>query len=158
MATHPSVLAWRIPGTGEPGGLPSLGSHRVGHDWSNLAAVAAAAALLICRLPRWLSGSVCNAGDAGDMDSIPGLGRSPGEGHGNPLRYSCLENPMDREAWRATVPGVTKSRTQASDWAQTHKQGARIQEAWLLTLPWSSDWWYLGWRFSESKIQESLIW
>ena len=42
MATHFSVLAWRIPGTGEPGGLPSMGSHRVGHDWSNLAAIAAA--------------------------------------------------------------------------------------------------------------------
>ena len=42
MATHPSVLAWRIPGTGEPGGLPSVGSHRVGHDWSDLAAAAAA--------------------------------------------------------------------------------------------------------------------
>ena len=41
MATHSSVLAWRIPGTGEPGGLPSMGSHRVGHDWSNLAAAAA---------------------------------------------------------------------------------------------------------------------
>ena len=44
MATHSSVLAWRIPGTGEPGGLPSMGSHRVGHDWSNLATAAAAAA------------------------------------------------------------------------------------------------------------------
>ena len=45
MATHSSVLAWRIPGTGEPGGLPSTGSHRVGHDWSDLAAVAAAASI-----------------------------------------------------------------------------------------------------------------
>ena len=44
MATHSSVLVWRIPGTGEPGGLPSMGSHRVGHDWSGLAAAAAAAA------------------------------------------------------------------------------------------------------------------
>ena len=44
MATHSSVLAWRIPGTGEPDGLPSMGSHRVGHDWSDLAAAAAAAA------------------------------------------------------------------------------------------------------------------
>ena len=44
MATHSSVLAWRIPGTGEPGGLPSMGSHRVGHDWSDAAAAAAAAA------------------------------------------------------------------------------------------------------------------
>ena len=45
MATHSSVLAWRIPGTGEPGGLPSMGLHKVGHDWSELAAVAAAAKL-----------------------------------------------------------------------------------------------------------------
>ena len=44
MATHSSVLAWRVPGTGEPGGLPSMGSHKVGHDWSDLAAAAAAAA------------------------------------------------------------------------------------------------------------------
>ena len=49
MATHSSVLAWRIPGTGEPGGLPSMGSHRVGHDWSDLAA---AAALISC-IYRW---------------------------------------------------------------------------------------------------------
>ena len=46
---------------------------------------------------------------AGDVGSIPGLGRSPGEGHGNPLRYSCLENPMSRGAWWATVHGVSKS-------------------------------------------------
>ena len=51
-----------------------------------------------------------NAGDA-DAGSFPGLGRSPGEGHGNPLHYSCLENPMDRRAWQAKVHGVTKSRT-----------------------------------------------
>ena len=55
--------------------------------------------------------SACNAGDLG---SIPGLGRSPGEGSGNPLQYSCLENPMDRGAWRATAHGVTKSRTRLS--------------------------------------------
>ena len=52
--------------------------------------------------------SVCSAGDPG---SIPGLGRSPGGGNGNPLQYSCLENPMDRGACRATVHGVTKSWT-----------------------------------------------
>ena len=44
-----------------------------------------------------------NAGDTGDMSSIPEAGRSPGGGNGNPLQYSCLENPMDREAWQATV-------------------------------------------------------
>ena len=53
-----------------------------------------------------------NTGDLRDTGSIPGLGRSPGEGHSNPLQYSCLENPMDREAWWATVPGVTQSWTQ----------------------------------------------
>ena len=52
--------------------------------------------------------SVCNAGDPG---SIPGLGRSPGEGNGNPLQYSCLENPMEGGAWKATVHWVTESDT-----------------------------------------------
>ena len=52
-----------------------------------------------------------NAGDAGDVDSVPGLGRSPGEGDGNLLQYSCLEKSMNREAWWATVHGITKSRT-----------------------------------------------
>ena len=60
--------------------------------------------------------SACNAGDLG---SIPGLGRSPGEGDGNPLQYSCLENPMDREVRWATVYGVAKSRTQLSDFTFT---------------------------------------
>ena len=50
--------------------------------------------------------SACNVGDLG---LIPGLGRSPGEGNGNPLQYSCLENPMDGGAWWATVHGVAKS-------------------------------------------------
>ena len=53
-----------------------------------------------------------NAGDGTDVGLIPGLGTSPGGGHGNPLQYSCLENPMDRGAWGATVHGVTKSWTQ----------------------------------------------
>ena len=50
MATHFSILAWRIPGTGEPGGLPSMRSHRVGHDWSDLAAAAAASIVYICHI------------------------------------------------------------------------------------------------------------
>ena len=77
MATHSSVLAWRIPGTGEPGGLPSMGSHRVGHDWSDLAAVAAATfkkrwrknpstgfatGTSVCRPPSVKSGQDCTTG------------------------------------------------------------------------------------------------
>ena len=50
-----------------------------------------------------------NAGDVRDVGLIPGLGRSPGGGHGNPLQYCCLENPRDRGAWQATVHRVTKS-------------------------------------------------
>ena len=56
-------------------------------------------------LPTMQGNPACNAGDLG---LIPGLGRSPGGGHGNPLQYFCLENPMDRGAWRATVHGVAR--------------------------------------------------
>ena len=51
------------------------------------------------------------AGDSRDVAFAPGLGRSPREGNGNPLQYSCLENPMDRGAWQATVPGIAKNWT-----------------------------------------------
>ena len=57
----------------------------------------------------------CNAGDTGDIGSIPGSGGSPGVGNGNPLQYSCLENPMDRGAWRAIAHGVPKSQIQLRD-------------------------------------------
>ena len=96
MATHSSVLAWRIPGTGEPGGLPSMGSHRVGHDRSDLVAAAAAEkekASLVAQTvkpPPTMRVDSC---------SIPGWGRPSGEGNGNPLQYSCLENPMHGGAW-----------------------------------------------------------
>jgi len=60
--------------------------------------------------------SACNAGDLG---LIPGLGKSPGEGHGNPFQYSCLENPMDGRAWWATVHGVAKSWTRLSDFTHS---------------------------------------
>ena len=56
-----------------------------------------------------------NAGDTGDLGSVPGSERSLGGGNGNPLQVSCLGNPMDRRAWKATIYGVTKSRTQLRD-------------------------------------------
>ena len=64
--------------------------------------------------------------NAGDSGSIPGLGRSPGEGNGNPLQYSCLGNPMDRGVWQATVCGVTKSQTQLRDWTTVNKWSSSI--------------------------------
>ena len=65
---------------------------------------------------RWFTGRnlFASEGDIGDVGSIPGSGRSPGEGNGNPLQYSCLENPTDRGAWRATGHGVAKGGTQLS--------------------------------------------
>ena len=59
---------------------------------------------------------------ANAASSIPGSERSPGGGHGNPLQYSCLENPMDRGAWRATVHRVAKSQTQLNTHTHTNKQ------------------------------------
>ena len=68
-----------------------------------------------------LSSNMCSSGgkefpcNAGDLGSIPGSGRSPGEGKGGPLHYSCLGNPMDTRAWQATVHGVSKSQTRRSN-------------------------------------------
>ena len=92
-------------------------------------------------LPWWLSVKVsaCNAGDTG---SIPGSGRSPGGGHGNPLQYCCLENPKDRGAWRATVHRVTKSWTQRSEWAHIHE---------IQALPLRCTWRKLSFRNEEPK-------
>ena len=62
-------------------------------------------------MAQWVKETACNAGDVG---SIPGSGRSPGEGNGNQLWYSCLKNPMDKGAWQATVQRIAKSWTQLS--------------------------------------------
>ena len=67
-------------------------------------------------LPRWHSDNLLsNSGDTGDSGSIPESGRSPRVGNGNPLQYYCLENPLDKGAWQATVHGVAKSPTQLSN-------------------------------------------
>ena len=81
------------------------------HDWSDLAA---AAAVYIWELPRWLSGKnpPATARDAGNLGSTPESGRSPGEGNGNPLQYSCLENSLAEEPVR--LHGVTKNWTRLS--------------------------------------------
>ena len=68
------------------------------------------------------------AGDAENAGSIPGLGGSPGEGKGNPLQYSCLGNPMDREAWQATVHGVAKESDVAQRLTQQQQQTYKIDK------------------------------
>ena len=147
MATHSSVLAWRIPGTGEPGGLPSMGSYRVGHDWSDLAAAAGgtsgkepACQCRRCERHRldpwvqkilwrraWQPTPVLSRESHGQrslegyspwsLEELDTTERLPfhfslsciGEGNGNPLQCSSLENPRDGRAWWAAVYGVTQS-------------------------------------------------
>ena len=94
MATHSGILSWRTPWTEKSGGLQSMGSQRIGHDQVTNTHDRAA----VKNSPA----------SAGDMSLIPGSGRSPGEGNGNPFQYFYLENPMDRRASWATVHGVTK--------------------------------------------------
>ena len=80
-------------------------------------------------LPQWLSDkeSACSAGAAGDMASIPGARRSPGGGHGSPLQYSWLENPMDRGPWWATVYRVAKRQTGVKRLSMNvHTQAVRL--------------------------------
>ena len=98
MATHSSILACRIPWTEEPSGLQSLGSQRVAHDW--------ATEQQQWNLWQFPGGSVVQnlPYNAGDVGSIPGLGRSSGEGNGNLLPY-----PRDWGAWWATVHGVKRA-------------------------------------------------
>ena len=105
---YSSILAWRIPRTDKPGGLQPVGSQGVRQNNS-----ATNTFTLLC-FPGGSDGkeSACNTGDLG---LIPGLGRSPEEGNGFPFQYSCLENSMDRGAWKAIVHEVTASWTQLSD-------------------------------------------
>ena len=125
MATHSSVLAWRIQGMGEPGGLPSISASQahgsqertwgkdhfhpsIPSDWGFRGSLAG-------------KESACKAGDLG---SIPGLGRFPGEGNGNLLQYSGLENSMDRGAWWVTVHEVTELDTTERGFPHTARRGA----------------------------------
>ena len=113
MASHSSTLARRIPWTEGPGGLQPMGSHTVRRDRSDLTHTHihtyVSMGLYVhagSQLALWHS--LSRAGAPGDMGSISGSGRSPEEGNGNPLPYSCCKNLMDRRAWRATVHGVAR--------------------------------------------------
>ena len=135
MAPHSSTLAWKIPWTEEPGRLQSMGSGRVRHDW--------ATSLSLFTFMRWrrqwhptpvfLPGKShgrrspvgCSPWGHSESDRTEQLHLhfSPsciGEGNGNPLQYSCLENPRDGGAWWAAVYGVAQSRT---DWSDLASEG-----------------------------------
>ena len=113
MATHSSLLAWRIPWTGDPGGLQSMGSQRIGHDWRQWHPTPV---FLPGKSHRRRSLVGCRPWGRRESDTTERL-HFPfsllciGEGNGNPLQCSCLENPRDGGAWWATVYGVTQSRT-----------------------------------------------
>ena len=122
MAPHSSVLAWRIPGMGEPGGLPSMGSHRVGHDWSDLAAAARSSL-------DFTGVSAAKDLPAKQETCVWALDQEDllREGNGNPLQYSCLGKAMDRGARRVTVHGAPKSLPTTSV--------NRISETWAVRSP-----------------------
>ena len=87
-----------------------------------------------------------HAGEVLDMGSIPGSGRSPGVGNGNPLQYSCLGNSMDRGAWRATVRGVTKSQTERT---HTHTHTHRL----ISTVLYIRQYYYPSFAGKENKVK-----
>ena len=96
--------------------------------------------------------SVYNAGDVG---LIPGLGRSPGEGNGNPLQYYFLENPMDRGAWSATVHEVAKCRTRLNDFTFTLR--FRVHQIWKrhsLLAPW---FFKLHWNIRSTALRKNIV-
>ena len=143
MATHSSFLAWRIPGTVEPDGLPSMGSHRVGHNWSNLAAAAAftwrrprqpTPVLLPGKSHGWSSLVGCSPWGHKELATterlhFPFSFSCIGDGNGTQLQCSCLENPRDGEAWWAAIYGVAQSRTRLKRLSSSSSSSHRhIQE------------------------------
>ena len=124
MAPHSSTLAWKIPWTEEPGGLQSMGSLRVGHDWATSLSFSLSTFMHWRRkwqptpvlLPRKSHGqrSLVGCSPLGSLwvghDWATSLSRI-GEGNGDPLQCSCLENPRDGEAWWAAIYGVAQGQT-----------------------------------------------
>ena len=108
MATHPSILAWRIPWTEKPGPWGHKESDRTEQLRTVISWASPGGSMVEDRSIK-----------AGDTGSIPELRRSHGERNSNPLQYSCLENPTDQGAWRATVHGIPESWTWLSHLAQS---------------------------------------
>ena len=125
--------------------------------------------LIASQVTQWLKNPPAIAGDAGDTGLTPGSGRSPGVGDGNPLKYSCLENSMDRGAWWATVHGLAESQTwlSMSDWATEHtRTHGCLLNAWislpyfliyLLSIKIEGSWHYCKFFFQKSKQKTGAI-
>ena len=119
MAPHSSTLAWKIPSTEEPGGLQSVGSLRVGHDWAT------------------------------SLSRI-------GEGNGNPLQCSCLENPRDGGAWWAAIYGVAQSWTWLKQLSSSSIKRPRTMRQQSLVTEEKLFWWRNGLRVKVAWIKELL--
>ena len=102
----------------------------------------------------------CSAWDAGDAGSFPGLGRSPGGRYGNPLQYSCQENPMDRGVWQETVHWVAQSRTRLKR-LSTHVESRKEQSIYRCTaqlLPWMLEGMVVPLRWGILEENQVLTW
>ena len=150
MAPHSSTLAWKIPWTEEPGRLQSMGSQRVGHDWST--------SLSLFTFTHWrrqwqptpvlLSGKShrrrrllgCSPWGRYKLDRTEQLHfhfslSRIGEGNGNPLQCSCLENPRDREAWWAVVYKVVQSWTRLKQLSSSSSSSPKIGSLYFPIAP-----------------------
>jgi len=146
MAPHSSTLAWKIPWMEEPGGLQSMGSLRVGHNW----ATSLSLFTFMYWRRKWQLTPVFLPGESQGRGSL--VGCSPwgcwesdtterlhfifslsciGEGNGNPLQCSCLENPRDGGVWWAAVYGVAQSRTQLKQISSSRSRAEQKFERWV---------------------------
>ena len=144
MATHSIILAWRIPGTGEPGGLPSMGSHRVGHDWSDLAAAAAAVALssvvLLRQSSPWM---LLKAPLQGEV----------GLGHRKVGGKSCLDGPTSLFRKRGSLPPII-----LGFGASTEARKCPVYNCYTFTISLSLFFWYFLIPFTHFSYPHPHLW
>ena len=153
-----SILDWRNPWTEDLARLQSMGSQRIRYDWATNIFT------FISQVAQVVKNPSAKAGNIRDTGSIPESGRSPGEGCGKPLLYSCLENPMNRGAWRATVHEVAKSRMWLSDYHFHFPYIYIYTHTPQLSWPWEPiqtqklDWWRFKHQTYRTGYMERFPW